>query len=185
MKNQVNAGVVLAAVEEKAAPILKKLNRIDLVLTQADYEKAMSNTKQLKELLKLSTDKKEAITTPLKEALKEVNSLFKPFEVKVEQMEAEVKAAMLQFVLNQQRQIKKLNQDFADGKIKKVSTITTKLAEFQQPAGVRKVWQPVEINAAATPREYLMPDMAKIKEALKAGKKVQGWSWEQVENIAI
>jgi len=40
-------------------------------------------------------------------------------------------------------------------------------------------------NPNKIPREYMVPDLAAIREAYKNGVSIEGCRWEQVETIAI
>jgi RNAse (barnase) inhibitor barstar len=190
MKNQndkVSAAIVLKAIEDEAKPLLKKLGKV-VITDNKDFENASVITKQLKGLMKLADDKEKSLTDPLIQVVKDIRLLFKPFKDEVKLMEEGVKQNMLAFVAKQKQLEAKVESDLASGKIKKVSTAVAKQAALQVSSSssqVRKVWQAVEVDASKTPREYLIPDEAAIKAALKDGKKVNGWKWEQVESIAI
>lgn len=182
-----NAAVVLASLEKEARPLIKALTAIEVV-DQESYAKASEKMKALKELGKSAEAKKKSLTDPLTKVITDIRDLFRPFELLIAGLEGRTKESMLLFVEKQNDKRKQIEQDLESGKIKKVSTAVRKLAELEVSAKgsqIRKVWQVVEVNAAETPIEYMVPDVAKIKEALKAGKKVKGWKWEQVETIAI
>jgi hypothetical protein len=104
----------------------------------------------------------------------------------VEATEANVKVLMLEYVKAQQDALKELEEDFESGKIKRVSTFANKAAEFSaKKSGNRKVWKAVCIDESKTPRKYYKVDLSMIAEDLKEGKKVNGWVWQQVDQIAI
>ena len=50
---------------------------------------------------------------------------------------------------------------------------------------VNKVDAAVVLKAVEQERAFLVPNEVAIREELKAGKKVEGWDWVQVDSIAI
>ena len=48
-----------------------------------------------------------------------------------------------------------------------------------------KVDAAVVLKAVEQERAFLVPNEVAIREELKAGKKVEGWDWVQVDSIAI
>lgn len=186
MKNdKLDAAIVLKALEKEAAPLFKKLSALQID-SQKDYDTAMQLTKELKQLSKSAIERQDKMVVPLKSVIAEIQSHFKPFTEMVKQTELNIKVGMQTFLQAQAAEQKKLEAAVQTGKIKKISTYTAKAAELEvQNSGVRKIWQAIEIDASKTPREYMVPDTTAIKEALKAGKKVTGWEWRQVDTIAI
>ena len=183
---KVDAAIVLRSLEVEAQPLFKKLKAITSIESQDDYDRALTLTKNLKELARLAKEKEQSFTIPLNDLIKKARELFKPFTTMVEATEANVKVLMLEYVKQQQDALKELEEDFSTGKIKRVSTFANKAAEFSaKKSGNRKVWKAVCVEERITPREYLVPDMQAITNALKSGHKVTGWSWEQVDQIAI
>jgi len=183
---KVDAAIVLRSLETEAQPLFKKLKAITSIESQEDYDKAMALTKNLKELARLAKEKEQSFTIPLNDLIKKARELFKPFTTMVETTEANVKVLMLEYVKAQQDALKELEEDFSNGKIKRVSTFANKAAEFSaKKSGNRKVWKAICDDPSKTPKQYLIPDVPAITEALKNGQKVNGWSWQQVDQIAI
>lgn len=181
---QVSNAIVFKAIEKKAAPILRKLQSLSIE-TKADYEKAATLTKELKALGKEADAKLRSIIDPLKTATENARELFRPFKESIVEVEAQIKAAMLAYVETTTKERARLDAKFEAGSIKKASTYLDKAAELEVTDNLRNTWALVEVDASATPREYLVPDLAKIKAALKEGKKVKGWKYEQQKTIAI
>jgi Flp pilus assembly protein CpaB len=95
---------------------------------------------------------------------------------------------MLAYLTANKAKEQKLIADFEAGKIKKINTVISKQKTLEVTNGaaqVRKVWTAIPVNEKLTPREFLIPDTSAIKEALKSGKAVAGWKWEQVDSIAV
>ena len=63
----------------------------------------------------------------------------------------------------------------------KVAKLTTE----NNAASIRKVWKAVITNEKLIPREFLVPDTAKIVEHCKKGGTLPGVEWKQVDSIAI
>lgn len=183
----VSAAVVATALHKEATPILKKL-QANIIKDNFDYNMTAQRVSQLKELAKQAREKESSIITPLKKAIKEIQSLFSPFLHLIEDGEKNAKAEMIAFLHKMEMEKEKINEQLVSGKIAKVSTAVRKLEALEiksADSSVRKVWVLVETDATLTPREYLVPDETRIKEALKAGKIIPGWRMEQQKIIAI
>lgn len=187
-KTNVDARVVLTSIEKGSKKAFQSLALCRSVDSETKYNEAAVILKQLKELDKIATAKEKSILDPLDEVRKSVKGLFKPFHTKVNEAEESVKRMMIAFIQRSDVKKVKVLQDYENGKIKKVSTVLAKQSEFSitpEVGQIRKVWQADVIDLGKLPREYMVPDMAKIKEACKAGKKVAGVEWKQVNSIAI
>lgn len=182
--SKVDAAVILQSLIHDAAPHLKKVRNI-VLKDKKDYDKAVDLMKLAKTYAKMGEEKEKSLTAPLLQVIGDIRLLFKPFKNEVEQVERELKIRMLQFNEANKVKILKLEEKFESGDIKKVSTIIKHTNELIIDSNIRKVWTAIPVNAMHTPREYLVPDETAIKAALKAGKVVKGWKWEQVEQIAI
>lgn len=179
----VSTAVVFKSIEQKAKPIIARLRDLE-IKTKADYDKAARMLKDLKALGKEGKDKMNGIISPAKEIIANAKALFKPFEMSLATIESTIKMGMLTFVESQNKKRTRLDADFESGKIVRPQTYLTKTANLDVD-NTRNTWALVEVDATLTPREYLTPDLAKIKEALKEGKKVKGWKYEQQKTIVI
>jgi len=187
MEKQTDVMIVLKNLEKEVAPHKKKISSLE-VHTKEDFELAGKLMKNIKEVAKRAKEREETFTVPLNKLLKDTRDLFRPFRNSIDELEADTKLKMAAFLESQKAKARQLEQDFADGKIKKISTVVSKtnaLEVTSQHSQIRKVWTAIEVDASLTPREFMVPDVAKIKEALKEGRKVKGWEWRQVESIAI
>lgn len=185
---KVSTAIVVASLEKQAMPEFRRLTNLTVIKTKEEYEKAADSIKALKVLSGLAKEKELRITDPLRVSLKETQSLFRPFQEKVKAVEDVTKNAMLNFLDAQKKLAAKVESDFEDGKIKKVSTVVAKQNELRIDNGVaqvRKVWTLFIDDASAVPRNFLTPDESAIREEFKTGGKVKGCRWEQVETIAI
>jgi len=185
---EISTAVVVKGLEKEAQPYFKKLRAVSSIKTKEDYAIVSKNASQLKEIGKIAKAKEDSIVNPIMKGIKEIKALFKPFKDQVYVAEANAKTMLLEYQNKLEEDRAKLTEDFKDGKIKKASTVVDKMAELDvddESSSVRKIWRAVCVDESKTPREYLVPDEAKIKEALKAGKKVPGWVWKQNKTIAI
>lgn len=189
--DQVSTQVVVKSLEKKAQPLIKKLSAFK-IKSNNDYENAYALTKQLKELGKEADKQLATITDPSRRikkdadlAIKAASAIFAPFQKLIVDVDRDIKNHMLEYQENLNSKKLKLNEDFEDGKIARASTYAKKASELEVSKGVRMVWQAIPKDISKTPDQYWIVDEDKIKEDLKAGKKIAGWSWEQVQTIAI
>lgn len=182
---KVNTQVVLKSLEKQSLPLIRKLDGLAKIKTNEDYTRAIEVTKELKALGKLADAQLKTITDPLKQASDAARAIFKPFLTKLVDVEANIKAALLEYQEGLDKKKLKLNESFESGDIKKASTYVKKSAELENDSNVRRVYQLIMLDESKTPRAFLTPDLDKIKAAFKEGKKVAGWSYEQVKTIAI
>lgn len=181
--NEAKTAVVLAALQKKAQPLFKKLP--EKITTKQQYEDAASNMKAIKALVKEAEKEKKQLIDPLNVVIKRIREHFRPFENKAAEAEAKLKSQMSSYLLESEKKAKAIEQKLEDGKIKKVATAVKKQNEILVTTNIRKVWTAVCVDASKTPRKFLVPDEAAIKAALKNGEKVDGWKWEQVDQIVI
>jgi vacuolar-type H+-ATPase subunit I/STV1 len=182
-----NVNIILKSLEKEISPTVKRQNKFE-VTTKEEFELASSLLKGLKQLSKMAKDKEEELTVPLTQVVKGIKELFKPFRDLVAATEEDTKLKLTAFVNLQERKAKALDESFDNGKIKKVSTLVSKKNDLiinSKSAQVRKIWQAVPIDESLTPRKYLVPNVAMIKEDLAAGIDVPGWEYVQKTNIAI
>lgn len=184
----INKAVVLSALRKEAAPLFRKLSKLEAVTSVAEYDLAATNLKALKGILKTANQKEDAIINPIKASIKETQALFAPFKEDVAEAETKTKLMMSVFVESQKKLEAKVEQDFEAGKIKNISTASNKIASLQvksKAASVRGVSY-VEIeDEKKIPREYMVPDLVAIKAALKVGKKVPGAVLKTKTSIAV
>ncbi len=76
------AMIVLESLKKEAAPLMKKLERIDLITSKEHYANAMAQMKLLKDLGKAAKEKEKSLTDPLKQVVGDIQQLFKPFLTK-------------------------------------------------------------------------------------------------------
>lgn len=186
--NKTNTAIVLSNLEKKASPLFKKLSQIGNINSQDSFDNAAALVKQLKELGKLAEVQKRTMLEPVKETEKRIREHFKPFETKLLEIETAIKLQMSIFLEDNKKKLAKIDEEFGNGKIKKIGTYTNKVNDLQvqsTSAQIRKVKKLEIYSAKDIPAEYLVPDEDKIMAALKQGKEVPGCRIVIVENIAI
>lgn len=149
--------------------------------------KATDLLSKMKTVAKMIKERKEAITKPLSEALNSARDLFKPIESNLADAEALVKRKMLDYNDKVEREAQakadKIAKDLESGKIKETTAIKKMEAVPQVQSSVQgkvgavstKILKKYRVvDESKLPREFLMPDMGKITEAIKAGQIVPG-----------
>lgn len=185
--NATNAAIVLKAIEADAAPLFRQLKELTIE-DGTSYNLVSEKVDALKKLGKLAGEKESSLTDPLTKVIKDIRALFAPFRSLVAEAEKNAKAEMIAFQEKMEREREKIKNDLESGKIAKLSTAAKKIAATEissNTSSVRKEWTLEIEDVGDIPREYLVPNEAKIREAFKAGKKVSGCKWYQKTNIAI
>lgn len=160
-----------------------------LTITSAEDRAAATDLlSKMKTVAKLIKAQKETVTKPMMTALENARGLFKPIETNLSDGEALVKRKMLDWDAEQDRAAEMARQKLAARVEKgtmKPETAVAKMENIQSaPTTVagrsggqtqtRIVKKYRVVDESKIPREYLVPNMAAITEALKAGKEVPG-----------
>lgn len=146
----------------------------------ADVEVASELLKKITEAEKLLVTRKEEITRPLMRGLASVRDLFKPLELTLDNAKKVTKAKMLAYQTAEEEKIAvekariearldkgTIREDTAVAKIAAVSS-TTKMK-------TRTLTKVRVTDESLLPREFLIPNMAAITEAiLRQGQHVPG-----------
>lgn len=180
---KLNEVVVLKALEKDSVPLIKKLEAIKVIKTESDYDKARALLKELKTLGNKADEELKSFIDPLNDTVKRLRDFFRPFQDGVKKIELTTKKNMLSYINRVNVGQLKLDKAFDSGKVsaeKYVSATRSNTVE-----GSRKVYKLIEVDAKLTPREFLVPDEAAIRQAFKDGKKVKGWKWEQVDTVVV
>lgn len=182
-KKDVSAQVVLASIEKKAAPLIKKLNALDIE-DQTDYERAGKYLKTVKVYMKEAEAKRRSITDKLNAVVKEVNDLFRPFKNKMQKLEDAVKERMLEWHEevedNKQELIEAYEEDAPIS-----SQLRSAPVDNSSRYSSTKYLDEYIYNVKEIPAKYLLPNVAAIKAAIKAGKKVPGVTIKKKPVIAV
>ncbi len=157
------------------------------VTSQEEMEKAADHLSKMKTVAKMIKERKEAITKPLNEALASARDLFKPIEQNLAEAERIVKGKMLVFQNAEEARINKEKNKIIDkvesgkmsvekgiAKMENIAPVQTSTQGKVGSVSTRLVKKYRVVDETKLPRIYMMPNMAKITEDLKAGIEVPG-----------
>lgn len=157
---------------QKAANDLE-VNSKDDMATAADL---LHNVKAVETFI---TDRKESITRPMMTALASIRDLFKPLELAHVEAKKVIKAKMLAYQIEEDERIEKKKAQIAKRVEKgtmKVETATDKLEDLGDTspkavgsvgkASIRVVKKVRIVDEQSIPREYMVPDLQAITEAI-------------------
>ena len=152
---------------------------------ESTLSQAIDFLKKIKETGKIIKEKKELITKPLNEGLRNARDMFRPIENNYFIAEKNVKAKILEWN-NKQEEIRKEKEkklaERVDKGTMKMETAVKKIETMPEVSNQGKVGKVstrvikkvVIKDDSKLPREYLMPDERKIKEAVFNGIKIPG-----------
>lgn len=151
----------------------------------------------LKDTGKRIKAEKESITKPLNDALRNARALFKPIEDQFIEAEKIIKGKLLEYTKKINEEARKKEEAIAKRVEKgtlKVETAEKKISEVEkvdnQTSGevgkvqIKKVKKVRIVNESDIPREYLVPDLVKIRKDALAGKEIAGVEVYEEETIA-
>lgn len=137
-----------------------------------DLEKGEAMLTTIKEIEKAMTVRKEEITRPMMQALSSIRDLFKPRELDLAEGKKTVKAKMLAFQIEEDARIAKeearvaarvekgtMKAETGAGKLETIAASKPKL-------NTRTLVKVRVVDETAIPREYMMPNMTAITEAI-------------------
>lgn len=186
-KKKVSETIIVKSLEKRAAVPLKKIQAVKKIKNNDHNVIVADNLKILKELRSEGMRQLHEIVDPINSSVSKIRALFQPFFTMVQETEAEYKEKMYVYIEGKEKKKLELEQSYSKGKIGglKLEQEKQKNEVATGASNIRKVWTVVEVDADKTPRKFLIPDEAAIRKALQEGKKVAGWEWRQVNNIAI
>lgn len=186
MKNATIDKKEVALVKSQASKAVVAVNEIEIKKYE-DLTKATDVLSRIKQVQKMVREKKESITKPLNEALKNIRGLFSPIEDDVSEAEKIIKGKMVKYqeVEEKKKEAKeaKIEENLKDGKIdfeqatkklEKVPDVNTAVKGKVGEVFTRIVKKAVIEDEAKLPREFLVPDMVKINQAVKQGLEIPG-----------
>lgn len=199
MPKVVTPEVELQSLEKEIVPIVVKAEKLVTIKDAKDMEKASELRTQLKSYAKQVKERKETITKPANALLKAVRALFAPLEDRVDDTLSAIDAAMIAYQTEEKKRAAaeeaKLLDRVGKGKLK-LDTAVRKADEIERPAAVVKgdaggtqfITTPVfEVeDVSLLPKDYILPDMVKIRAAMKAGNQLPGvryWTEERPRDV--
>lgn len=174
---------------KKEVEVIKKDAFEGLVVkTDEDLARASDITKRTIDLRKRIEKEKEDYTKPARDIIAKANTIYNPYIQSCKDAEMSLKRMSTDYMVEREKKRKeeeaKIAKKLEEGKIKKQETALRHIEALPEaPRSVqgasstmrlRMVKKLEIIDAAKLPREYLVPDMVKIKKALDAGIDVAG-----------
>ena len=172
-------------INRKIKHLLRVMATVEIVNDEGDKVIVASAIREGKQLLKQVSAARKAITTPLQEEVKhwiaKEKELVSPIEEAIQradgliqQFNAQV-AAQQQAVLDRiaEEERARLQAEEGDGEVtRQQSEFQRQLAVAQHSTeGVRNVWTFEVQKLANVPREYLMLDEKKVRQAIRSGER--------------
>lgn len=164
----------------KTAAELELYSRSAVINSQPKLEEANDFLKRIKNGKDWLVNWKKEWVEPFETHLKKLKSLTKPSEEVLKFAEITLKGKILDYraKLQAEAEVKKaeIEEKVKSGEItidKAIKTVGKQEAKMEN-FNVRKDKVVVITDASKLPREYLVPDMVKIKADLKAGKEIPG-----------
>jgi hypothetical protein len=167
------------------------------ISTAEEYAGAADLIAKLKETGSLIKAKKESITKPLNEALKNARELFAPIETQFANAEAIVKTKILGYKQKIDAEAREadakiaarvekgtLKMETAERKLDEVERVETTTRGSVGEVQIRKIRKVRITDEAALPREYLIPDNVAIRRDALGGKTIPGVEVYEEEQVA-
>lgn len=188
----------IQTVKTQASKALLKAESLT-VKNQQEYSEAVEVLSKIKTVMKMVKENKEAITKPINESLKNIRALFSPIEENTEKAEDIIKSKMRNFLDEEEERerkekekiahklaLGKISEEKAIEKIEDVKKMENKVETKTGGATVRIERKFRITDEFRIPREYLTPDLAKIKDAvLKQNQIIDGVEVYEEKNISI
>lgn len=183
MSKKIESGEPKEIVEVRSLIVeqMEGVGEIVSIKNDADLDRAVLAHQKAKSVAKLVKARKEFLTKPLNAALKSWREVFKPMEDSVEEEESRLERLILAYRKKKDEAATKKEEVIAEkvatGEISAEKAVekmeNIKHAEISG-SHVRKVPTLEIFDLSIVPREYLVPDTVKIKEAIKSGLEVPG-----------
>ncbi len=161
----------LAEYRKEILGVQKAANEYEIT-SKEDLERGDEMLSTIKNIENVITSRKEEITRPLMQALASARDLFKPLELGYADAKKVIKSKMLAYQIEDEARIEKeqasIEKKVESGRMKP-ETAAGKLEVIQgskSKVTMRKIVKVRIIDETAIPREYLVPDMTKITEAV-------------------
>jgi hypothetical protein len=150
-----------------------------VVASGEDMERASDLRAQVKMVEKAITDRKELITRPLMTALASARDLFKPLESGYIEAKKTIDAKMLAYTNAEYERIQKekdrvaarvekgtMRADTAINKLEAIGEVKKSIAGESSKVSIRNTTKVRIIDESLLPREFMLPNVPMITEAL-------------------
>ena len=177
------------ALEKDITPYVTKAQKLVVIESPKDMEKASEMRTQLKTYAKEVKNRKETVTKPAYAAYKAAMALFAPIEDRIEETLNVINKAMISYQTEQKKladiEEAKIAARVGEGKGKfKFDTAVRKMDAIEKPAdkvatksgGTQFITvKKFEVeDVSKLPVEYILPDEVKIRASMKAGIELPG-----------
>jgi len=172
--------------------------KVGKIKNDEELKTASGYLTQLNNLKREITAKKESITKPLNEALRNIRNLFYPLEKKVNDLVLELKNRIAEYEEERRKLIEEEKQKLAKqvekGKLKIEHALsvleqqpinTSPIKTDDGKVSFRMVKEVVIEDESLIPREYLVPDMVKIRRDALNGKNIPGVKVVERKQVVI
>jgi len=186
MTDDKTAALAVAPYAQRAEMLLAILPASEIT-NAAELEAANLLIKQIKTRSDELAAVKKQITQPMRAALAAVSELFTPVEEKYAEAEKQLKTMVVAYLTHMESQARLAIGRAAESGDDMGEAVELALTSTQTPEGmqVRRVSEVVVFDEASVPREYLTPDLKKIKAAVKTGIDIPGVRVETKKQVAV
>lgn len=186
-------------VVKKEMLVVQKMANDFQINNDNDLAQSADILKKVSDGEKLLTARKEEITRPLMQSLSSIRDLFKPLELGFADAKKMLKSKVVAYQLEQEEKAEKekariaarvekgtMRADTAAGKIEAIVEPKKSVSGNVGKISTRILVKVRIIDETSIPREYMVPDMAKITEAvLKQNIEIPGVEKYEEKSIAI
>ena len=184
-------------IKTQTSALEKKINSIT-IQDKDNYVDAITLLNRINEMGNLIKLKKELITKPLNQSLKNARELFKPLEDQFLNAEKIIKKKILDYSqsVNKIAQEKEekiaermekgiIKLETAEKKINEVDRINKTTQGSYGKVTIRQTRKVRIVNLALIPREYFIPDMILIRNDVLSGKNIAGVEVYLEDNVSL
>jgi hypothetical protein len=172
-----------ADVNNKIKSLLRVMGMVEVVNDEGDKAMVSGAIKEGKQLIKMVSDARKAITNPLQEEIKhwisKEKELIAPIEEAMQRADQLIKQFNARIAAEQQALLEKIEREEAAKlaqddrqaeQVRQESEFKRQLAQASHSTdGVRMVWSFEVENLSTVPRDFLMLDEQKIRNAIRTG----------------
>jgi hypothetical protein len=172
-----------AEVNTKIKSLLRVMGMVEIVNDEGDKAMVSGAIKEGKQLIKMVSDARKAITNPLQEEVKhwisKEKELIAPIVEAMQRADQLIKQFNARIAAEQQALLEKIEREEAAKlaqddrqaeQVRQESEFKRQLAQASHSTdGVRMVWSFEVENISTVPRDYLMLDEQKVRNAIRAG----------------
>ena len=172
-------------INRKIKHLLRVMDTVETVSDEGDKLIVASAIREGKQLLKQVSAARKAMTTPLqeevrrwiakeKEVVAPIEEAIQKADALIQEFNAEViarqKALLEEIAQEEKARLQQENSDIEQ--IQQESQFRRQIAVAQHSTeGIRNIWTFEVENLAQVPREYLMLDSQKVREAIRSGER--------------